>query len=59
MNERKEIYAQKGSALSNDDRLKLAELLIKAGYTVRFASKLLPGEKQKSKVVQFWTEGKE
>lgn len=54
----KEIYAQKGYSLTTEDRLKLAELLIKAGYTVRFASVTLPGEKQKTKVVQFW-EGKE
>lgn len=56
--DQKEIYAQKGYSLTTEDRLKLAELLIKAGYTVRFASVTLPGEKQKTKVVQFW-EGKE
>lgn len=29
------IYEQKGAKLSEDDRLRLAQLLVKAGYTVR------------------------
>jgi hypothetical protein len=54
--DQKEIYAQKGYSLTTEDRLKLAELLIKAGCIVRFASVTLPGEKQKTKVVQFWVQ---
>lgn len=38
------IYAQKGSRLNDDDRLEIARLLIKAGYTVRIGREKKDGQ---------------
>lgn len=38
------IYEQKNGALTPQDRLQLATLLIKAGYTVRICKEKPPGK---------------
>ena len=38
------IYSQKSGALSENDRLELARLLVKAGYTVRIGKEKQPGK---------------
>lgn len=46
-----------GSAkLNEDDRIQLATLLIKAGYTVRIGYRPVPGDSKgrKEYVVEFW-----
>ena len=42
--ERQRIYSQKSGALNEFDRLELAKLLIKAGYTVRIGRERPPGK---------------
>ena len=51
--ERKEINTQD---LTKEDRLSLAMLLIKAGYSVRLARKVAPSGKTYIHVVEYWTE---
>ena len=43
------IYSLKSGSLNETDRLELARLLIKAGYTVRLGSELPPGNKTGAK----------
>ena len=42
--------------LDNFDRA-ISTLLIKAGYTVRIATREVPGKKTKEKVIEFWEDG--
>ena len=51
------IYAQKNGRMNEEDRLKLAELLIKAGYTVRIGRASIPQNKT-APAVEYWTEDK-
>lgn len=57
--EKKRIYAQKQGSLSTEERVKLAELLIRAGYSVRMTR--IPSKTGKTYVhaVEYWTEDKE
>ena len=43
-----------GNKLLTDDYLAICTLLIKAGYTVRIATREVPGKKTKEKVIEFW-----
>lgn len=53
---------RKGSAQwKEEDRLRLATLLIRCGYTARIAHKIVPGQEQKPNaakeyVVEYWEE---
>ena len=51
------IYTQKNGKMNDEDRLKLAELLIKAGYTVKIGRVILPQNKT-APAVEYWTEDK-
>lgn len=51
-----------GSAgLNEEDRLQLANLLIKAGYTVRLRHQVVPNNAKGKKeyIVEYWEESKE
>ena len=52
------ISAQKNGKMNEEDRIKLAELLIKAGYTVRMGRVSAPNNKT-SPAVEYWTEEKQ
>ena len=43
------IYSLKNNSLNESDRLELARLLIKAGYTVRIGAEYPPGKTSGSK----------
>ena len=49
------ICNQKNGKMNEDDRLKLAELLVKAGYTVKIGRVSLSQNKSVP-AVEFWTE---
>ena len=49
------ITAQKGGTLNDQERLDLAKLLIKAGYTVRIST--VKTGNTTAKAVEFWREG--
>lgn len=53
------IYNQKNGELNKADRLALAGLLIKAGYSVRLGKKLVPGTNKEKSVptVEFFGDG--
>lgn len=54
------IYGLKQGALNEQERLELAKLLIKAGYTVRLGTEILPNSKNSKRYfVEFYEEGKE
>lgn len=54
--EKKRIYAQRQGTLSAEERVKLAELLIRAGYSVRLTR--IPAKTGKTYVhaVEYWTD---
>ncbi len=54
--DKQRIYAQKSSTLNEGERLDLAKLLIKAGYTVRIKKEKVDGRSAVNYVVEFWTE---
>lgn len=56
---RKRIYSVKNNALNEQDRLALANLLIKAGYTVKIGIEKKPGSKVNVKFVEFWEDENE
>lgn len=56
---RKRIYSVKNNALNEQDRLALANLLIKAGYTVKIGIEKKPGSKLNVKFVEFWEDKNE
>lgn len=47
------IYSLKNGSLNEADRLEIAKLLIKAGYTVRIGSETPQGSKTKKHFVEF------
>ena len=55
------IYAQKPNSLNETDRLKLAELLIKAGYTVRISREKPNGKKNGAYIyfIEYWSDENE
>ena len=53
------IYSVKQNGLNDADRLELARLLIKAGYTVRVGSEKPPGKTTNVYFVEFTEGGKE
>lgn len=56
---RKRIYSVKNNALNEQDRLSLANLLIKAGYTVKIGIEKKPSSKVNVKFVEFWEDENE
>ena len=48
------ITEQKFAKLNEQDRLQLAALLIKAGYTVRITKEKLPGKTANIICTEFW-----
>lgn len=54
MDKKTNIIRSQGNKLLIDDYLALATLLIKAGYTVRYTTKEVPGKKTKEKVIEYW-----
>lgn len=56
---RKRIYSVKNNALNEQDRLALANLLIKAGYTVKIGIEKKLGSKVNVKFVEFWEDENE
>ena len=54
--ERKRIQQQKGYTLSAEDRLALASLLIKAGYSVRLVRYKRDGKTTYQYAVEYWEE---
>ncbi len=59
MPERQKIYAQKGGALNDQERLELCRLLVKAGYTVRIMAEKPSGSGIAVRVVEYWRSKKE
>ena len=47
------ITDQKNGQLSNDDRLEIARLLIKAGYTVKIGKDKIPGKNRSIYFVEY------
>ena len=47
------ITDQKDGQLNSDDRLELARLLIKAGYTVRIGKEKIPGKNRNIYFVEY------
>ncbi len=54
--DKQRVCAQKSSTLNEGERLDLAKLLIKAGYTVRIKKEKVDGRSAVNYVVEFWTE---
>lgn len=50
--DKQKIYAQKGGALNDQERLELCRLLVKAGYTVRIASEKIGNTSVR--VIEYW-----
>lgn len=48
------------AGLNEEDRLLIAKLLIKAGYSVRIGHQVIPGNAKGKKeyIVEYWEEGK-
>lgn len=48
------------AGLNEEDRLSIAKLLIKAGYSVRIGHQVIPGNTKGKKeyIVEYWEEGK-
>lgn len=55
--EKKASVIRSNGKFLNEDMCALATLLIKAGYTVRIATREVPGKKTKEKVIEFWEGG--
>ena len=54
MGRKTNVIRSQGNKLLTEDYLALITLLIKAGYTVRIATREVPGKKTKEKVIEFW-----
>ena len=54
MDKKINVIRSKGNKLLTEDYLALSTLLIKAGYTVRIATREVLGKKTKEKVIEFW-----
>lgn len=54
MDKKVNVIRPQGNKLLTDDYLTLSTLLIKAGYTVRIATREVPGKKTKEKVIEYW-----
>ena len=54
MDKKSNVRRAQGNKLLTEDYLALATLLIKAGYTVRYTTKEVPGKKTKEKVIEYW-----
>lgn len=52
------IYSVKPNSLNEADRLELARLLVKAGYTVRIGSEKQPGKSASVHFVEYMERGK-
>ena len=51
------IYEQKDGQLNKEDRLELAKLLVKAGYTVRVGREKPPGKRSYVYFVEYTEDG--
>lgn len=56
---RQRIYAQKGRTLNETDRLKLCELLIKAGYAAKLGKEKRPNSNTNDHFVEYWEDKSE
>lgn len=59
MPKKQKICSVKQNALNEQDRLALANLLVKAGYTVKIGMEKKPGSKVNMKFVEFWEDKNE
>lgn len=53
------IYSQKNNALNEQDRLDMARLLIKAGYTVRLGRERTGKSSAYTYFIEYWEENDE
>lgn len=53
------IVSNKTVTFNNEDRLQLATLLIKAGYSVRIGKEKTEGKSTTTTFVEYWEEGAE
>lgn len=53
------IYSQKNNALNEQDRLDMARLLIKAGYTVRLGREKQGKSNTYTYFIEYWEENDE
>lgn len=61
MNGRQRIYSQKDKGLNEQERLDIARLLIKAGYTVKIGKERSAGKSNAAYIyfVEYWKDGME
>lgn len=61
MDDRQRIYSQKDKGLNEQERLDIARLLIKAGYTVKIGKEKPTGKSNAAYIyfVEYWKDGME